>query len=120
MKPVSATFTAVDAGKKIATASVDFDNGLMIDGFGIVNGNNGLFVGWPSRAPQNKGDDWIPIVGCSEKDLFRAINEGILKLYHQAEKSAEIKPAKEYKKYVSKPKETPKTTKDDDEIDDLF
>lgn len=89
MKVTNAIFTKSTQGKKVATAIVVFDDNFVVKGYNIINGQNGLFVGWPSR---KVGAGYESLVICEDKDTSNDLNSQILGFYNDAVKTNNLAP----------------------------
>lgn len=65
-------------GKCKAIADVRIGEGLVIRGFFVYQGKNGVFVSLPRKA--NKDGKWYDIIEC-EDDLKRTIEDKVLEAY---------------------------------------
>jgi len=65
-------------GNLLAIAGIKFNDCLVVDGFHIVNGTNGLFVGMPStvNANGNYRDVVFPVTAEFREELTTAVLEG--------------------------------------------
>tara|TARA_R100000742_G_C4268134_1_gene86447 strand:+ start:151 stop:417 length:267 start_codon:yes stop_codon:yes gene_type:complete len=66
-------------GKIVAFFDIKTEEGYIIKGFKIVEGNDGLFVGFPS---QKKDDEYNDTVW-ADKELKQQTNDLAIKYYHQ-------------------------------------
>jgi DNA-binding cell septation regulator SpoVG len=66
-------------GKIVAFFDIKTEEGYIIKGFKIVEGNDGLFVGFPS---QKKDDEYNDTVW-ADKELRQQTNDLAIKYYHQ-------------------------------------
>lgn len=66
-------------GKIVAFFDIKTEEGYIIKGFKIVEGNDGLFVGFPS---QKKDDEYNDTV-FADKELRQQTNDLAIKYYHQ-------------------------------------
>tara|TARA_R100000700_G_C3103587_1_gene99577 strand:+ start:287 stop:556 length:270 start_codon:yes stop_codon:yes gene_type:complete len=67
-------------GKIVAFFDIKTEEGYIIKGFKIVEGNDGLFVGFPSQ--KNKDDEYNDTV-FADKELRQQTNDLAIKYYHQ-------------------------------------
>jgi len=67
-------------GKIVAFFDLKTEEGYIIKGFKIVEGNDGLFVGFPSQ--KNKDDEYNDTV-FADKELRQQTNDLAIKYYHQ-------------------------------------
>ena len=67
-------------GKIVAFFDIKTEEGYIIKGFKIVEGNDGLFVGFPSQ--KNKDDEYNDTV-FADKELKQQTNDLAIKYYHQ-------------------------------------
>ena len=67
-------------GKIVAFFDIKTEEGYIIKGFKIVEGNDGLFVGFPSQ--KNKDDEYNETV-FADKELKQQTNDLAIKYYHQ-------------------------------------
>ena len=70
------------SGKLRAFADVTFDNKLTIKGYKVFDGNNGLFVAFPSR--QDKDGKYVDMVWCDDKEFKEEIQRMVLDEYNSA------------------------------------
>jgi DNA-binding cell septation regulator SpoVG len=66
-------------GKIVAFFDIKTEEGYIIKGFKIVEGSDGLFVGFPS---QKKDDEYNDTVW-ADKELRQQTNDLAIKYYHQ-------------------------------------
>lgn len=72
-------------GKIRAYATITFTNGMKVEGFKVIQGSKGLFVGSPSVQKKNKetGDmDWRDVVFFPEEEDRKAFSEAVLEHYN--------------------------------------
>ena len=67
-------------GKIVAFFDIKTEEGYIIKGFKIVEGNDGLFVGFPSQ--KNIDDEYNDTV-FADKELKQQTNDLAIKYYHQ-------------------------------------
>ena len=67
-------------GKIVAFFDIKTEEGYIVKGFKIVEGNDGLFVGFPSQ--KNKDDEYNDTV-FADKELRQQTNDLAIKYYHQ-------------------------------------
>jgi DNA-binding cell septation regulator SpoVG len=96
-------------GKIIAFAEITTQDGLIIDGFKIIDGAKGLFVGFPSQ--KNKDGEYNDTVSCEEKEVKFEISNQIIEAYKEFASSGDKSTKKPSEKATKK--ETPKNTDDD-------
>lgn len=61
---------------------------LEVEGLKLVEGKNGMFVGWPSRSyesPKDGSTKWVNIVQTSNKKLQSEITEAAMAEYERRE-----------------------------------
>jgi DNA-binding cell septation regulator SpoVG len=91
MKIEKITFRSAERGKIIGFATLYFDNGLMLDGFPIIDGNKGLFAGWPSASAGKDSDGktiYKPTVSTTDKGFFKYVSDEIIKQYKEQYKGS--------------------------------
>tara|TARA_Y100001968_G_C19288460_1_gene682956 strand:- start:106 stop:459 length:354 start_codon:yes stop_codon:yes gene_type:complete len=91
-------------GKIRAFFDLQTDDGFTIKGFKLVEGINGLFVGFPS---QKGSDDEYHDTVWADRDLKEQVNQLAIKSYGQDVMSSgtEMSPTTEYKDNVFPPSE---------------
>ncbi len=91
-------------GKIRAFFDLQTDDGFTIKGFKLVEGINGLFVGFPS---QKGSDDEYHDTVWADRDLKEQVNQLAIKSYGQDVMSSgtEISPTKEFKDNIFPPSE---------------
>lgn len=65
-------------GKLRALADVQFGEGLIVKGFSVVNGKNGIFVSGPRKA--TKDGRWFDILDLDDQ-LKRDVEDKVLEAY---------------------------------------
>jgi len=78
LKVTKVDFRKIDKGKMKSFARVTFNDIISIDGFKIIDGSKGLFVGMPSVL---SGDKYYDTVYITDKKVKNQIMNDILKLY---------------------------------------
>lgn len=74
MKITNVRAFPADNGNIKAYVSVTFDDMLVVDGFKVISGRNGLFVGCPARkAGEEFKDIAFPITKEFREELFSAV-----------------------------------------------
>jgi len=89
-------FRVLDSdGPTLAFASITFNEILTINGFSIVEGERGLFVGMPSR----KGGDnrYYNIVFINDTDYYQDFTEEIIKEWEEFDSGEEERPRRKSK-----------------------
>lgn len=82
-------------GKILATASVTFDGVLVIRDFRILEGNDGIWVGFPSRkSPEGSKRPYTDIAFSLNKEFRSEIQSKILAQY-EAQGGADASPSEE-------------------------
>lgn len=68
----------VDSGKLKAFADLIFDGSLLVKGFSVVDGANGLFIGYPSEFKEGKDYKSVYIL---TEELRKQIEKVVLECY---------------------------------------
>ena len=76
----------VEMQKLVAFFDLQTEEGFNMKGFKIINGANGLFVGFPSE--KNKNDEYNDTI-FADKTLKQKVNQLALEHYNQGESSKE-------------------------------
>jgi len=69
-------------GKLMGFASVTFNDSFVVDGFSIVQGKNGIFVGMPSRPDENAPNGYRETAKPITADFRAQLNEVVGTAYH--------------------------------------
>jgi stage V sporulation protein G len=80
MKITDVSFFDMDKGNLKAFAKIVVDNILTITGVKIMDGNNGLFMAWPSRLNE-KDKKWYDIVYITDKVRKQEFNDKVVNAY---------------------------------------
>jgi DNA-binding cell septation regulator SpoVG len=88
--------------KTKATAVIATTDGMEINGFNIVAGDKGLFVGWPAFKTDN---GYKYIISISDKDVRKYINDTILQEYNES--LGKSKPIKRTEPPIDEPDSEP-------------
>ncbi len=92
MKVTNVFFIKKEESKIKAIVSFEF-HGLVVDDFKIIQGSDGLFVGWPSREFMDKETNekkYKRTLSTEDQELFKEINTAILNGYYDEANSQGI------------------------------
>ena len=79
-----------DWGKVRAFFDLKSEEGIVIKGFKLVEGTDGMFVGFPSA--KGKDDEYYPTVWTEDKILKQNINKLAVDIYGKIHTSADAVP----------------------------
>lgn len=106
-----------EKGNLKAFITVVTSDGFVIDGFTVVSGSNGLFIGWPQQL--QKDGKYKDLVLMDNKDNKNQVNEKLLSAYKSSLTSQPASSGKQQRQFSgtkqSKQKQQP-SQEDDNEL----